>query len=319
VLIRESQSLKVIQLFACQEEIQDISWAPNETHLFCGLLKRGIIQVWSSISSEWVCRITEGVAGIAYARWSPDSRHILTVSEFQVLYLSCTIPYYIQAKLTIWNLHDGSSILLPSPKHSSSGLCFDKKGVVMVLLERKECRDWISVYSIHQWELLRKFPVETRDATDLALSPDSQVIALWESSVEYSIYFYSLDGRKLSQYTPYNDFLGIRTVTWSGEGLLAIGSYDQQLRIITPLTWCPIATFPHPEVVNGNECVVYQEVQVDAPPYHRQCNHCCYCYYYCCYYYCCYMNVTRIRHNRKRPGEVTNSEVGSEGQPQVRG
>ncbi len=36
---------------------------------------------------EWTCKIDEGSAGLSEARWSPDSRHILTTSEFNVSHL----------------------------------------------------------------------------------------------------------------------------------------------------------------------------------------------------------------------------------------
>jgi hypothetical protein len=36
---------------------------------------------------EWKCKIDEGSAGLLHAHWSPDSRHILTTSEFHVIIL----------------------------------------------------------------------------------------------------------------------------------------------------------------------------------------------------------------------------------------
>ena len=40
---------------------------------------------------EWHCKIDEGMSGLEYARFSPDSNHVLTVSEFKV-------------RLTIWEI-----------------------------------------------------------------------------------------------------------------------------------------------------------------------------------------------------------------------
>jgi hypothetical protein len=33
---------------------------------------------------DWVCKIDEGLAGLCHAWWSPDSRHIITATDFQV-------------------------------------------------------------------------------------------------------------------------------------------------------------------------------------------------------------------------------------------
>ena len=42
------------------------------------------LQVWSVEETEWSCKIDEGSAGLLEARWSTDSRHILTTAEFHV-------------------------------------------------------------------------------------------------------------------------------------------------------------------------------------------------------------------------------------------
>lgn len=39
-------------------------------------------------NTEWTCKIDHGSLGLAFARWSPDSRHILSTSDFKVC--SCT-------------------------------------------------------------------------------------------------------------------------------------------------------------------------------------------------------------------------------------
>ena len=36
-------------------------------------------------TNEWSCKLDEGPAGLSYVRWSPDSRHLLTISQFQVM------------------------------------------------------------------------------------------------------------------------------------------------------------------------------------------------------------------------------------------
>jgi len=47
--------------------------------------------VRSIYDPEWHCKIDEGLSGLEHARFSPDSNHVLTVSEFNV-------------RLTIWDI-----------------------------------------------------------------------------------------------------------------------------------------------------------------------------------------------------------------------
>lgn len=43
-------------------------------------------------NTEWTCKIDHGSLGLAYARWSPDSRHILSTSDFKAC---CFFPLSI--------------------------------------------------------------------------------------------------------------------------------------------------------------------------------------------------------------------------------
>jgi hypothetical protein len=47
------------------------------------------------------------------------------------------------------------------------------------------------------------------------------------------MYIYHPDGRLASQYSAYDEFLGIKSVEWSPSGqLLTIGSYDSKVILI---------------------------------------------------------------------------------------
>lgn len=41
-------------------------------------------QVWSLEQPDWHCKIDEGSIGLVSSRWSPDGRHILNTTEFNV-------------------------------------------------------------------------------------------------------------------------------------------------------------------------------------------------------------------------------------------
>jgi hypothetical protein len=53
--------------------------------------KRNTVYVRNVYDPEWNCKIDEGMAGLLSAIWTPDSRFILTVSEFKL-------------RMTVWDL-----------------------------------------------------------------------------------------------------------------------------------------------------------------------------------------------------------------------
>jgi WD40 repeat protein len=70
--------------------------------------------------------------------------------------------------------------------------------------------------------------VDTKDAYDLAWSPDGRFIAVWDSVLDYNIMIYHPDGRLASSYSAYDTGLGIKKVQWSPSGqFLGIGSFDE--------------------------------------------------------------------------------------------
>ena len=115
---------------SCLDTIQRIEWAPDSCYVLCALCKPKAIvqvcfttstcgmaclayskQVWSVSDTSWSCKIDEGVAGLSYARWTPDSRHVITVSDFCV-------------RLTVWSLINRSRTFIKFPKLASQGCSF---------------------------------------------------------------------------------------------------------------------------------------------------------------------------------------------------
>ncbi|KAE8703477.1 ubiquinol-cytochrome c reductase complex chaperone CBP3-like protein [Hibiscus syriacus] len=163
---------KVVQLFSCLDKISYIEWALDSEYILCGLHKRPMIQVWSLTQPEWTCKIDEGPAGIAYARWSPDSRHLLTTSEFQL-------------RLTVSSLVNTACVHVQWPKHASKGVSFSKDGKFAAICTRRDCKDYINLLSCHNWEIMGVFAVDTLDMTDIEWSPDDSAIVIWDSPLVY--------------------------------------------------------------------------------------------------------------------------------------
>ncbi|XP_031392137.1 WD repeat-containing protein WRAP73 isoform X3 [Punica granatum] len=172
LVIRDSLSFKVVQLFSCLDKISYIEWALDSEYILCGLYKRPMIQAWSLTQPEWTCKIDEGPAGIAYARWSPDSRHILTISDFQL-------------RLTVWSLVNTACVHVQWPKHATRGISFTRDGKFAAICTRHDCKDYINLLSCHNWEIMGSFAVDTLDLADIEWSPDDSAIVIWDSPLEY--------------------------------------------------------------------------------------------------------------------------------------
>ncbi|ONI24969.1 hypothetical protein PRUPE_2G272800 [Prunus persica] len=241
--------MQVVQLFSCLDKISYIEWAIDSEYILCGLYKRPMIQAWSLAQPEWTCKIDEGPAGIAYARWSPDSRHILTTSDFQL-------------RLTVWSLLNTACVHVQWPKHPSKGVSFTKDGKFAAICTRRDCKDYINLLSCHTWEIMGVFAVDTLDLSDTEWSPDDSAIVIWDSPLEYKVLIYSPDGRCLYKYQAYESGLGVKSVSWSPCGqFLAVGSYDQMLRVLNHLTWKTFAEFMHLSTVRAPCCTaVFKEV-----------------------------------------------------------
>jgi WD40 repeat protein len=138
-----------------------------------------MVQAWSLSQPDWTCKIDEGSAGIAYARWSPDSRHILTTSEFQL-------------RLTVWSLVNTACVHVQWPKHAARGVSFTKDGKFAAICTRRDCKDYINLLSCHSWEIMGVFAVDTLDLAGVEWSPDDSAIVAWDSLLEYKVHVLSL-------------------------------------------------------------------------------------------------------------------------------
>lgn len=64
--------------------LQYMEWSPNGEYILCANTKRAIIQVYSIHYPQWKCKLTEGSAGLQDVTWSPDSKYIFTIADFNV-------------------------------------------------------------------------------------------------------------------------------------------------------------------------------------------------------------------------------------------
>jgi WD40 repeat protein len=183
-----------------------------------------------------------------YARWVPDSRQVITISDFQL-------------RLTIWSLVDESVSYIKNPKHHDKGISFTSNGKFMALAERNNCKDFIGIYYCGDWKLMNHFEVDTADLADLMWAKDDTAIVVWDNPIECRLLIYSATQGLLAQHIPYEHALGFRTVNFSPSGqFLAAGSYDQKVRLYNHISWKEITEFTHKKNLSDDEDVhIYTE------------------------------------------------------------
>ncbi|XP_038864358.1 WD repeat-containing protein WRAP73 isoform X2 [Salvelinus namaycush] len=165
-------------------------------------------------------------------------------------------------RVTVWSLCTKAVSYIKYPKACQKGIDFSRDGCYMALAERRDCRDYVSVFVCDDWHLLRHFETETQDLAGVEWSPNGCVLAVWDSCLEYKVLLYSLDGRLLSTFSAYEWSLGIKSLAWSPSSqFLAIGSYDEKVRILNHITWKKVTEFDHPATINNTKAVVYKEVE----------------------------------------------------------
>lgn len=82
------------------------------------------------------------------------------------------------------------------------------------------------------------------------------VLAIRDNIMQYSLLIYTADGHKQQKYQAYKHCLGIKSMVFSPSGqFLALGSYDEQARIVNHLTWTCIAAYKPPRRVDGDATV----------------------------------------------------------------
>ena len=258
LVLRDVRDMSIAHVFQCADAVQRVEWSFDSLYVLAGCFGRAVVDVFSVEQEDWTCRITEGVAGMVNARWAPDGRHILTVAGFHL-------------HLTVWSLLDGSATKLDAPKAPSSAqgdlVAFSPgSGAFAAVAHRKECRDTVAIYDCDTWQRVAQFEPETRDLANLSWSPDGRAILVADCPLDYRLFVYSPDGRRLSEYVAYENALGIKTSQWSPSGqFLAVGSFDESVRVMSQATWRPIVEYIHAHTVAAQSDVhVYREVVVQT-------------------------------------------------------
>ena len=248
LIIYDNKYLKPYQNFSFVDFIEDIQWSKNSKLILVGLYKRARCEIRSIENPKWYCSIDEGVKGMKYSLFSPDSLHILSICDHNI-------------KLSIRSLVDKSLLYINFPKYAKKGLSFSSKGNFMALAERNEARDYIGVYFVNKWTCIKKFLTQTEDLQDVKWSYDNSALLIPDSPTLCILYIYSPIGDLISKIELYQYKMGIKSMDISPNGhYICLGLYDQSLRIFNNISYTCVTIFEHDkEILNDIKVNYYKE------------------------------------------------------------
>ncbi len=182
--------------------------------------------------------------------WAPDSRQIVTFTDLQL-------------RATVWSLVEQKPIAhLRGPKYiPPRGISITKNRKFLALLERRDSKDWVSIYFAGaDWKLVNTFEAnEAFDAADLTWCREDTCILVYDTPLEAKFWVYSaMTGdcvvrHNLTVPVPLSSGgntvglgLGIKSVSVSPNGVyVAVSTYDSKVRIFNGISMKEVSAFDH--------------------------------------------------------------------------
>lgn len=72
------------QIYTFSDIITHIEFSPDNNYILVVHSNTATVEVKSFYDEKWMCKITDSLCGLLHAIWAPDSRTIITFSDFQV-------------------------------------------------------------------------------------------------------------------------------------------------------------------------------------------------------------------------------------------
>ncbi|CAO3572768.1 unnamed protein product [Mortierella alpina] len=248
------------------------------------------VSIWSleSFSGDSSSSSSAAAASLSASRHHPSLQHGQHARVFAIQHPKAMS----KSSVTSFSAPPLNALGTTSTSATGSGAqyVFSLRGDLqyLAIVERRECRDYVSVYAtenywtrppVHTFGIADESDGGIKDAEGIAWSPDGRYLVVWENPLyEFKIAVYSLDGRCVGRYEVQPDFerplqngprsfssggggMGVKSVCWHpGSRLLALGGYDQKIRLLNHLTWKSILEFHHTAHINyGPKTVVWRE------------------------------------------------------------
>ncbi|KAJ2890914.1 hypothetical protein GGI21_006013, partial [Coemansia aciculifera] len=211
------------------------------------------VDVWSLSDESWRYSIVDEVCRIEKAQWAPSGGYVLTFSELDL-------------RLSIWSIEDPDERHFVQYPKSRVPPVFHPEGGFMAVAQRHDFRDYIGLYDTQTWTMVREIAVaETVDLAGLEWSPDGLHLVVWDVPANFCLVVVNVGGIVKRVYTEDEEgaVLGVRTCRWAPSAqLLAVAGCDQKVRLLSHLTWRPIATLVHRAQAIGPLVDVFVETEI---------------------------------------------------------
>lgn len=233
LIIKSNKKFDTIHSFIFPDIIEYLEWSRNSEYILCANIKKAIIQVYSIHYPEWKYKLIEGSAGLESVNWSPDSKYILTLSDFNI-------------QISIWSLENQSVIHIQNVKSFFHKLYFSPNGDKLAVVVSIESKDNIEIYKTDIWKLNKKLICGHLNSIDgICWSPNSELLCIWSSfSDETKLIIYStIFERDIAVFYPaqFQNLKGIENVTWMPSGqLLAVTGFNEMIVLLNHVTWKPL-------------------------------------------------------------------------------
>jgi WD40 repeat protein len=142
LVIRETHSLQIVQLFNCLDTVQEVTWSNDSDLILVASYRLASFQIFSLQDESWTAQVDEGMVGCSRVEFAPDGRHVLSFSDFEV-------------RITIWSLITKEAMYIQFPKYIDRGHQFRSDGGYFCLLERIDSKDVISIFDTVDWTLTK--------------------------------------------------------------------------------------------------------------------------------------------------------------------
>lgn len=104
----------------------------------------------------------------------------------------------------------------------------------MALAERREGKDWVSIYYAgNEWKLVNTFEVETFDLSEIMWTKEDTALLIYDTPLEGKVLTYSaLTGDLIARHNFAGPGLGVKSVSLSPNGIfMVIAFFDTKLKV----------------------------------------------------------------------------------------
>lgn len=120
----------------------------------------------------------------------------------------------------------------------------------------------VRVFVVDVCSVGQRFPLNTNELESVEWSSNGAHILVTDSSLDYRVCVYGLDGQCIQTYSAYDNELGVKVAKFSQRGMVAIGSFDDHVRLLDNIKFELCGEFSHPSVLSLPERVNQENAHV---------------------------------------------------------